>query len=146
VLRQRAFFAGRAVPGGEGRKDLAWFRPDGTEMTEREWHSPDTRTLGMYLDGEGIRQRGPRGEVLVDDSYLLVLHAGSEDATVTLPGPPWATSYEVVVDSTYADGMPPAGADRPAAGLDLPVTARSAVLLRAVRTLTVDALSTSNPT
>jgi hypothetical protein len=30
--------------------------------------------------------------------------------------------------------VPPAGADRPAAGLDLPVTARSAVLLRAVRT------------
>jgi glycogen operon protein len=134
VLRQRAFFAGGPVPGGDGRKELAWFRPDGSEMTEREWHSPDTRTLGMYLDGEGIRQRGPRGERLVDESYLLVLHAGAEDTTFTLPGPPWATSYEVVVDSTYGDGVAPAGTDRPAAGLDLPVTARSAVLLRAVRT------------
>ena len=137
VLRQRAFFAGRPVPGGDGRKDLAWFRPDGTEMSEREWHSPETRTLGMYLDGEGIRQRGPRGERLVDDSYLLVLHAGTEDTTATLPGPPWASSYEVVVDSTYGDGRPPAGMDRPAAGLELPLLARSAVLLRAIRTPTV---------
>ena len=45
-------------------------------MTEREWHSPDLRTLGMYLDGDGIRHRGPRGERLADESYLLVLHAG----------------------------------------------------------------------
>ena len=134
VLRQRAFFAGRLVPGGDGRKDLAWFRPDGTEMSEREWHSPETRTLGMYLDGDGIRQRGPRGERLVDDSYVLVLHAGDEDATFTLPGPPWATGYEVVVDTAYGDGRPPTGTDRPAAGLDLPLLARSAVLLRAVRT------------
>jgi isoamylase len=134
VLRQRGFFAGRPVPGGDGRKDLAWLRADGTEMTEQEWHSPDLRTLGMYLDGDGIRQRGPRGERLTDESYLLVLHAGAEDTTFALPGLPWASGWEVVVDTTYADGRPPVGADRPAGGLDLPLTARSAVLLRAVRT------------
>ena len=82
VLRQRGFFAGRPVPGGDGRKDLAWLRADGTEMTEREWHAPDLRTLGMYLDGDGIRHRGPRGERLTDESYLLVLHAGAEDTHV----------------------------------------------------------------
>ena len=103
-------------------------------MTEREWHSPDTRTLGMYLDGEGIRQRGPRGERVTDESYLLVLHAGAEDATFTLPGPPWATGYHVVVDTAYGDGVPPVGLDRPAAGLDLPLAAASGVLLRTART------------
>jgi glycogen operon protein len=134
VLRQRAFFAGRPVPGGDGRKDLAWFRPDGTEMTERAWHSPDTRTLGIYLDGDGIRQRGPRGERLADESYLLVLHAGAQDATFTLPGLPWATGYQLVADTAYDDGLPPTGLDRPAGGLDLPLAPSSAVLLRAVRT------------
>ena len=133
VLRQRVFFAGRPVPGGGGRKDLAWLRADGGEMTDREWHSPDLRTLGMYLDGDGIRHRGPRGEQLTDESYLLVLHAGAEDTTFALPGRPWASSWEVVVDTTYPDGLPPAAASRPAAGRDLPVTGRSAVLLRAVR-------------
>ncbi len=139
ALRQRGFFAGRPVPGGGGRKDLAWLRADGTEMTEREWHSPDVRTLGMYLDGDGIRQRGPRGERLTDETYLLVLHAGAEDGTFALPGLPWASGWEVVVDTGYSDGRPPAGADRPAAGLDLPLTGRSAVLLRAVRTPVVGA-------
>jgi isoamylase len=50
-----------------------------------------------------------------------------------LPGPPWATGYEVVVDTTYAGGLPPPGNDRPPAGLELPMVARSAVLLRVVR-------------
>ena len=91
-------------------------------MTEREWHSPDLRTLGMYLDGDGIRHRGPRGEQLTDESYLLVLHAGAEDTTFALPGLPWASGWEVVVDTAYPDGLPPAAAARPAAGLDLPLT------------------------
>ncbi len=102
------------MPGGGGRKDLAWLRADGTEMTEREWHAPDLRTLGMYLDGDGIRHRGPRGERLTDESYLLVLHAGAEDATFALPGLPWASGWEVVVDTAYPDGLPPPAASRPA--------------------------------
>ena len=139
VLRQRGFFAGRPVPDGSGRKDLAWLRADGSEMTEREWHAPDLRTLGMYLDGDGIRHRGPRGERLTDESYLLVLHAGAEDTTFALPGLPWASGWEVVVDTAYPDGLPPPAAARPAAGLDLPLAGRSAVLLRSVRTPLVGA-------
>jgi len=132
VLRQRAFFDGRPVPGGRGRKDLAWFRPDGFEMTAAEWLSPETRTLGMYLDGRGIRHRGPRGERLLDRSYLLVLHAGDRDAVFLLPTSPWASNYDVLVD-TADSGPPPPAARRIAAGLDLPVLAHSAVLLRARR-------------
>jgi glycogen operon protein len=108
-------------------------------MTEREWHAPDLRTLGMYLDGDGIRHRGPRGERLTDESYLVVLHAGAEDTTFALPGLPWASGWEVVVDTAYPDGLPPPAAARPAAGLDLPLAGRSAVLLRSVRTPLVGA-------
>ena len=108
-------------------------------MTERDWYAPDLRTLGMYLDGDGIRHRGPRGERLIDESYLLVLHAGAEDTTFALPGLPWASGWEVVVDTAYPDGLPPPAAARPAAGLDLPLAGRSAVLLRSVRTPLVGA-------
>jgi isoamylase len=121
------------VPGGDDCKDLAWFRADGAEMTAADWFSSATRTIGMYLDGRGIRQRGPRGERLLDDSYLLVLHAGDHDTVFALPAEPWASGYDVVVDTVYEDGLPPAAAARLAAGPDLPLTARSAVLLRVRR-------------
>jgi isoamylase len=132
VLRQRAFFEGRPVLDGDGCKDLAWFRADGTEMGLEDWFDPLAHTIGMYLDGRGLRHRGPRGEVVLDDSYLLVLHAGNLDRVFTLPGEPWAACYEVVVDTSYEDG-PPAGLAPYPAGLDLPVRARSVILLRVRR-------------
>ncbi len=129
VFRQKAFFLGQPV-GDEGVKDLAWFGANGAELTDAEWFDPGQHTVGMYLDGGGIRTRGPRGERVVDDSFLLVLHAGEENRDVTLPGAPWATSYDVVVDTCEEDGS--GGRAYPANG-QLPVLARSAVLLRVTR-------------
>jgi isoamylase len=128
VLRQRTFFLGR--PGEDGFKDLAWFGVDGQELTDEQWFDHDQRTLGMYLDGQGIRMRDPRGRRVEDDSLLLVLHTGPDDVDVVLPGPPWASSYEVLLDTR--EERPGAGASLPAGGL-LPVAGRSTVLLRVVR-------------
>jgi isoamylase len=128
VLRPRTFFLGR--PGEHGVKDLAWFGASGEELIDEQWFDPAQQTLGMYLDGHGIRTRGPRGERVVDDSLLLVLHTGAEDVDVVLPSAPWARSYDVLLDT--ADEHPSPGPSL-AAGEKLPVTGRSTVLLRAVR-------------
>ena len=46
------------------------------------------RTIGMYLDGRGLRHRGPRGEQIIDDSYLMVLHSGDDPVPFALPAMP----------------------------------------------------------
>ncbi len=74
VLRRRAFFSGRAQTA-DGLRDLAWFTSRGTEMTEQDWYAP-AATLGMYLSGRDIPGRDERGEQILDDSFLAVLHAG----------------------------------------------------------------------
>jgi isoamylase len=102
VLRQRAFFEGLPLEGGS--KDLAWFHPSGRELTDADWFDGDLRTLGMYLDGRGLRSRGPHGERIVDESYLLVLHSGDDGVSFALPGPPWADSYEIVIDTASLAG------------------------------------------
>ncbi len=128
VLRQRTFFLGRT--GESGVKDLAWFGADGQELSDAQWFDPAQATLAMYLDGQGIRTRGPRGERVEDDTLLLVLHLGAEDEDVVLPGAPWASSYDVLLDT--ADERPAAGASV-AGGAALRATGRSVVLLRAAR-------------
>jgi isoamylase len=133
VLRQRAFFGGRAVPGGDGVKDLAWFTSAGTELADPDWFDEDLRTIGMYLDGRGLRDRDRRGQLIVDDSYLLILHSGDEPVTFTVPSGPWADSYEVVIDTTYATGEPDPGAPEVPAGSTLPVGTRTSMLLRVKR-------------
>ena len=129
VFRQTHFFEGRPAHTG-GRTDLGWFRSSGREMDEAAWYDPHLRTLGMFLAGDGIRSRGARGDVLVDDSFLLVLHADHLPTTFTLPGAPWAALYDVVFDTS----APAAGPDvhqQYEAGETLAVGPRSTLLLRA---------------
>jgi glycogen operon protein len=132
VLRQRAFFEGRPVPGGDGCKDLAWFHPQGHELLPDDWFDAGLRSIGMYLDGRGLRHRNKRGETIVDDSFLLLLHAGDGDAGFTLPDVPWASSYELVIDTTQTGGAPLAAPPLPG-GVELPMRARSVALLRVLR-------------
>jgi glycogen operon protein len=131
VLRQSAFFEGHSVSGGDGCKDLAWFHPAGREIAEPDWFDTGLRSIGMYLDGRGLRHRSVRGEMIVDDSFLLLLHSGDEDGVFTLPGRPWAASYEPVIDTTAVSGEP--GSAAVPGGRDLPMRARSVLLLRALR-------------
>jgi isoamylase len=133
VLRQRAFFEGLPVPGGDGCKDLAWFHPDGREFTNGDWFDSNQRTLGMYLDGRRLRHRDRRGEPIVDESFLLVLHAGDEDVSFQLPGTPWAHRYHAVVDTSCVGGHPDAPSHPVAAGSPLTVPHRSVQLLQVRR-------------
>ncbi|MGH3327051.1 MAG: glycogen debranching protein GlgX [Streptomycetales bacterium] len=132
VLRQRVFFRGEQVHP-DGVRDLAWFTPGGREMTEDEWFRP-AGTLGMYLSGRDIRQRGARGQRIVDDSFLVICHAGADPVPFRLPGPPWAESYETVVDTSLDPAYETGGAPgrRHDAGTTLQVPARSVLVLRAL--------------
>jgi isoamylase len=129
VLRQRVFFSGQPAFSG-GLQDIAWFRPDAKEMTDADWFAPAS-TLGVYLSGQDIRGRGPHGERITDDSFLLVLHAGPEELDFALPGDPWARWYQVVVD-TMLDGDPGENDEVVfAGGSTLALAPRSLLLLRA---------------
>jgi isoamylase len=126
VFRQRRFFAGHPVDDG-GRKDLAWFAPSGREMTENDWHDESRRTLGMFFSGDGIRSRGPHGERIVGDSFLLWLHSGPDAIDLTLPDDEWAQTYDVALDTAGAQ-TPQA---RHKAGDSVTIPGRSCLLLRA---------------
>jgi glycogen operon protein len=133
VLRQPAFFEGRAVPDGDGCKDIAWFHPAGHELQEADWYDTGLRSIGMYLDGRGLRHRGRRGEMIVDDSFLLLLHSGDEDGLFAVPSAPWAAAYDVVVDTRNAGGLPDPGKKPLDGGTAVPMSGRSALLLRVLR-------------
>ncbi|MFI8520456.1 glycogen debranching protein GlgX [Streptomyces sp. NPDC085481] len=127
VLRRRAFFSGRPQ-GADGLRDLAWFTAEGAEMTEADWYAP-AATLGLYLSGRDIPGRDARGEQVTDDSFLAVLHAGHRPVEYRLPGPPWAESYEKVVDTALEDQTGVPGTVHRGGGT-ITVAGRSVVLLR----------------
>jgi isoamylase len=127
VLRREAFFTG-SPHGAEGLRDLTWFTAGGEEMTEADWFAA-RGTLGMFLSGRGIPQRDASGEPVTDDSFLCVLHAGSEAAAFVLPGPPWAHGYRLLVDTSREDQSEPPGTVH-AGGGHITLPAHSVSLLR----------------
>jgi isoamylase len=133
VLRQSAFFEGLPVPDGDGCKDLAWFRPNGGEYTNGDWFDPGQRTIGMYLDGRRLRHRDRRGEPIVDESFLLLLHSGDADVKFDLPGAPWASDYQSVIDTSCVGGSPAESSRLLPAGTSLLLPYRSVQLLQVRR-------------
>jgi isoamylase len=134
ALHQGEFFVGQQ--GGEADRpmsaDLVWFNESGSRMTEEQWNDPHRRTLLMWVNGAGVTGHGPHGEVQTDHSWLLVLHAGSQDAEVSLPDGKFGTAYIPTIDTSFVDGAPVD--DRPlAADMDITVPARTVQLLRVVR-------------
>ncbi len=126
VLHRQRFFAGQ-LGRGHKRKDILWIRRNGREMTDRDWTGHDRQSLGMLLNGEMIPDRGPRGEAIVDDTLLVLLHSHHEDTLWQMPTG-WGGRWEVLVDTAQPDEAQ--GVRSVDAGGALPVTARSLVILR----------------
>jgi glycogen operon protein len=101
VLRRRKFFQGRTIRGSEV-KDLAWFRPDGKEMTDEDWSNPAAHCLGLRLAGDGVDELDPRGERIVDDTLLILLNAHHEPIPFILPAHRRKLRWQVLLDTREA--------------------------------------------
>ncbi|EIV93245.1 glycogen debranching enzyme GlgX [Frankia sp. QA3] len=110
IFRRRRFFqgvslrgqgaaAGAAANDDPAVKDIVWLRPDGTEMTDTDWESGTARSLGVYLNGEGIPDPDALGQSIVDDSFLLFFNAHYEPVAFRVPAPSFGASWETVVDT-----------------------------------------------
>jgi isoamylase len=126
VFRRRRFFAGSAGHGGESPLgDIAWFSPGGAHMADEDWATGYARSVGVFLNGWAIQEPDPRGERIVDDSFLLLFNASHEPVDYTLPAPEYGQTWTVVLDT--AGALEP-GEELPAKGT-ASTTARSVVVL-----------------
>jgi glycogen operon protein len=74
-----------------------------------------------------IPDRGPRGERIVDDTLLILIHAHHEDTLWRLPTG-WGARWEVLVDTARPDETP--ATRTVGAGQPLEMVSRSLVILR----------------
>ncbi len=99
VFRRKRFFDGRPTHRGTGPEDIAWFTPDGAHMSEEDWEATFGKAITVYLNGEGIHDRDPRGEWVRDDSFVLFFNAHYEDIEFTVPGKEYGDQWQVVVNT-----------------------------------------------
>ncbi|VAW73014.1 Limit dextrin alpha-1,6-maltotetraose-hydrolase, partial [hydrothermal vent metagenome] len=127
AFRRRLYFQGRHIKGANV-KDICWLRPDGGEMTDKEWTHSHARCLGLLLHGDAIDEQDERGRAIHDDTFLLILNAHYETISFSMPRQVGIARWVVEVDTCYADGKRD---DRRTfnTGESYPLQARSTVLL-----------------
>jgi glycogen operon protein len=135
-FRRCNFFEGKPREG-DTVKDLCWFKPDGTEMTPQDWNDAQARCLGQLTSGSGIVERGPRGEALCDEDFLLLFNAHHDEVPFTLP-PVSHGAWRLLLDTaTSAVPFPQIEASAGSSSLwahpSYPLQGRSFVLLSCAR-------------
>jgi isoamylase len=108
-LHRRKFFQDREIrKKGDGTlvrviKDIAWFNPDGNEVSDEAWGAEWTRAIALLLNGQTLQISDDEGRWIIDDSFLLVVNAAHEGVKFTLPTSPSGRSWNQVIDTENID-------------------------------------------
>jgi glycogen operon protein len=97
AFSRRRFLKNRVLE--DGIREVAWLRPDGGEMTDREWHTTYYRCLGVYMAGTVIHRVDRRGRAVRDESFLTLFNAHHEPIDFLLPEFHAGGAWLVVLDT-----------------------------------------------
>ncbi|HTA92484.1 MAG TPA: glycogen debranching protein GlgX, partial [Polyangiaceae bacterium] len=123
VLRRSTFFKGRPLRGSNV-SDISWLRHDGEGMTDDDWSNSETRSLGVFLAGNGLEDVDDDGNELCDDDMLLIVNAHSDPIDFLLPFPEDDRSWELLIDTAHDDAE-----ERKRGGEKTPIAGASLKLL-----------------
>lgn len=106
VFRRKSFFQGKKL-AGRNVKDIHWYRPDGKEMSHKEWSHSFAKSISMLLSGDAIPDIDKNGRRIVDDSFLLLFNAHWEAVPFKLPRPPrapWVLLLDTKLETDFHPG------------------------------------------
>ena len=83
----KEFFTGQ-LDLATSRKDLAWFRRNGEEMSNETWHEGNRTYLSMFVDATA------------NQALLMLFNGSTEEQEFTLPDEKWGTAFRSVFDSS----------------------------------------------
>jgi len=99
VFSRKRWFKGVPIKG-VGVEDIAWFRPDGSEMQEENWNHDFAKSLGVYLNGKGLRTVDEDGHPIHDDTFYLIFNAHYEPLDFNLPIDRYGGGWSRVIDTS----------------------------------------------
>jgi len=121
AFRRRRCFSGLHVEE-PGVKDVAWFRPDGSEMRHDDWQDPHARTLGMLVPGHAADEVDERGRPIRGETLLLLVNGGGRSVHFALPQMAEPGAWWEIVNTAHPG-------ERAVRGEGLNLVARSLILL-----------------
>jgi isoamylase len=126
TFRRRRWFQGRPIKGSAVH-DIMWFLPEGSQMTEENWDHGFAKSLGVYLDGRGIKDVDYKSCRIVDDTFYIIFNAHYEPLDYILPEGTEGGSWLKVIDTN--DGFIGTDSQRFQAGESVQVQSRSMMIM-----------------
>lgn len=99
VFSRKNWFKGKPVRRA-GLTDIAWFKPDASEMTDDDWNDGFAKSLGIFLYGDGLRTVDQDNKRIVDDSFYLIFNAHFEAIDFKLPPDKYGREWKKVFDTS----------------------------------------------
>ena len=124
VFHRRRFFQGDPIRG-DGLADIAWFRPDGQEMTDQDWQVGYAKSLAVFFNGDAIPDPDPYGQQVRDDTFLVLINAHYEPIDFVLPDGRYGNAWKPVLTTGSPVGAAPSTARSVGAGATATVGDRS---------------------
>lgn len=135
VFCRRRWFQGQPIKG-VGLEDIAWFLPEGTEMTEDHWNKDYAKSLGVFLNGKGIHSKSQKGEMIIDDTFYVMFNGNSNPVRYKLPPAKYGERWIRILDTfdNYLEDKEFANLDNiiPAEAI-IKLESRSIMLLKKVK-------------
>ena len=98
VFQRRRWFKGRPLRGS-GVSDIAWFRPDGVEMSDQDWQEGFAKSFAVFLNGDALRELDEGGRPVRDDSFLLMFNAHDEPLSFVAPPDNYGRDWRVELNT-----------------------------------------------
>lgn len=102
VFHRRKWFQGQKIRG-TGVEDVAWFLPEGTEMSDENWTHDFAKSLAVYFNGKGLHSPGTKGEKITDDSFYIIFNSHHEAIDYIFPVKKYAGQWIKILDTS--DGV-----------------------------------------
>jgi isoamylase len=133
IFARRRWFQGRPLHG-TGVKDIAWFTPQGKEMSEEDWKAGFAKSLGVFLNGDAIASTDMYGDRVTDDSFYFIFNAHHEPLQFTVPEQSFAQNWLKLIDTNERPRRRDRrkGQQEVAAGGTIEAAARSLILLQKI--------------
>jgi len=128
TFSRRRWFQGQPIRG-IGVEDIAWFSYDGQQMNDEKWNTGFAKSLGIFLNGLGLRCLNNNGEKMTDDNFLLLFNADQHPLEFILPPPEFGQKWTVVFN-TAGSATEPSPEQSPGPGEPVTLAGRSIMVLQ----------------
>ncbi len=98
VFCRRNWFQGVAIRSRVN--DIAWFLPEGIEMSEENWSHDFAKSLGVFLNGRELHYVDEQGNKILDDSFYVIFNAYHGPLDYVLPPEKFAKNWLKVLDTS----------------------------------------------